>query len=103
MTDSESEALDGILFNLMANSLGVKGSSAIGKRAKSEAKAQLQALLDAARLEGLQQAQSIVLRRTEIPKDAKTPTRDAIVILGEEIANIIQQDIEALQAEKEEL
>lgn len=48
------------------------------------------------RINGMKQAKSRVLRRTEIPSDAREPTRDAIVILGEEIADIIQRDIAAL-------
>jgi hypothetical protein len=51
-----------------------------------------------AEIEGMQQAKSRVLRRTEIPKDAKNPTRDFIVILGEEIARFIDQDIVELEA-----
>lgn len=39
----------------------------------------------------LTEARAVVLRRTEIPKDARNPTRDHIVILGEEIAGLIAQ------------
>ena len=49
-----------------------------------------------ARVEGMNKAKSRVLRRTEIPVGAKNPTRDAVVILGEEIADIIQGDIATL-------
>lgn len=48
-----------------------------------------------------EQAKFRVLRRTEIPKDAREPTRDATVILGEQIADIIQQDIEQLTRQGE--
>ena len=51
---------------------------------------------------GMKQAKSRVLRRTEIPKDAKNPTRDIVVITGEECARIIQQDIDELQTLIEE-
>lgn len=50
-------------------------------------------------INGLRKAKSIVLRRTEIPKDAKEPTRDAVVILGEEIAEIIDQEIRYVSGE----
>lgn len=51
--------------------------------------------------DGMKQAKSRVLRRTEIPKDAKNPTRDATVILGEQIADIIEGDIAALNRQIE--
>jgi hypothetical protein len=54
---------------------------------------------DKARIAGMEQAKSRVLRRTEIPKDARNPTRDSTVILGEQIADIIQGDIDQLKAE----
>lgn len=59
-------------------------------------------LIDA-RIDAVEQARSRVLRRTEIPKDAKNPTRDYVVVLGEEIAGIIEHDITALQAQKQAL
>lgn len=34
---------------------------------------------------------NIILRRTEIPKGARNPTRDAVVILGEELVELISQ------------
>jgi hypothetical protein len=49
-----------------------------------------------AKADGMRLAKSRVLRRTEIPKDARQPTRDFVVILGEEIAAIIDQDIATL-------
>jgi len=52
-----------------------------------------------ARIEGMEQAKSRVLRRTEIPKDAKNPTRDVVVEIGEVCADIIQQDIAELRRE----
>ena len=56
-----------------------------------------------ARIDGMEQAKSRVLRRTEIPKDAKNPTRDYVVILGEQIAQFIDDDIATLkQSQKEE-
>jgi len=56
-----------------------------------------------ARIYGMEQAKSRVLRRTEIPKDAKNPTRDYVVILGEQIAQFIDDDIATLkQSQKEE-
>lgn len=51
------------------------------------------------RIEGMRQAREVVLRRTEIPKGARNPTRDAVVILGEEIADFINQDIAALESQ----
>lgn len=56
----------------------------------------------AAELRGMEKAKSRVLRRTEIPADAKNPTRDATVYLGEEIADIIQRDMDTLRATKPE-
>lgn len=50
---------------------------------------------------GMQKAKSRVLRRTEIPKDARNPTRDFVVILGEEIAGFIDDDIKTLESQKE--
>ena len=67
-----------------------------------QAKAQLQRIYAIERQTGMKQAKSRVLRRTEIPKDAKNPTRDIVVITGEECARIIQQDIDALQTLIEE-
>ena len=52
-----------------------------------------------ARIDGMESAKSRVLRRTEIPRDAKNPTRDWIVILGEEIAGFIDDDITQLSTE----
>lgn len=49
-----------------------------------------------ARIDGMEAAKSRVLRRTEIPADAKNPTRDYVVILGEEIAGFIDADIAEL-------
>lgn len=43
--------------------------------------------------EGLRTARDIVLKRTEIPADARRPTRDAVVILGEEIARLITEEL----------
>lgn len=62
--------------------------------------ADLTVIMDEMRIDGMEQAKSCVLRRTEIAADAKNPTRDAIVILGEEIADIIQRDINALEYPK---
>lgn len=55
---------------------------------------QLVRLFDQAWIDGMEQAKSRVLRRTEIPKGVKNPTRDYVVLLGEEIAGFINQDIE---------
>lgn len=38
----------------------------------------------------LEEAAQIALRRTEIPRDARNPTRDQVVIVGEEIAALIR-------------
>ena len=56
-----------------------------------------------ARIESMQQAKSRVLRRTEIPADAKEPTRDIVVITGEECARIIDLDIDDLTEKLKEL
>lgn len=56
-----------------------------------------QTVEQAARIAGMKTARDRVLRRTEIPKDAKNPTRDMIVVIGEECARIIDEDIAALQ------
>lgn len=56
-----------------------------------------------AEIRGMQNAKNRVLRRTEIPSDAKNPTRDATVYLGEAIADIIQADIESLTAQRKAL
>lgn len=45
-----------------------------------------------AEVAGMERARQIVLRRTEIPRDAKNPTRDAVVVLGEEIADLIKNE-----------
>lgn len=50
-----------------------------------------------AMIDGMTKAKSRVLRSTEIPANAKDPTRDAIVILGEQIAERIDRDITDLQ------
>jgi len=54
------------------------------------------------RIEGMEQAKNRVLRRTEIPRDAKNQTHDLVVITGEECARIIEQDIAALKSGKVE-
>lgn len=48
----------------------------------------------AARIDGLKTAKNLVIARTEIPKDAKNPTRDIVVVIGEECARIIDLRIE---------
>lgn len=69
----------------------------------ANAKQAIEKLLLQERIEGMEQAKSRVLRRTEIPKNAKNPTRDATVYLGEAIADIIDDDIKQLEATKEVL
>lgn len=54
------------------------------------------------RISGMKQARAAVIRRTEIPADAKNPTRDYVVILGEEIASIIDDQVAELKKTKEE-
>lgn len=54
-----------------------------------------------AEIVGMERAKARVLRRTEIPSDAKNPTRDIVVIIGEECARIIDQDIAELNAKRE--
>ena len=61
-------------------------------------KQELEQAVREARIEGMEAAKARVLRRTEIPKDAKNPTRDYVVILGEEIAGFIDQDIKHLHS-----
>jgi len=56
-----------------------------------------------AKIDSMQQAKSRVLRRTEIPADAKEPTRDIVVITGEECAKIIDLDIANLTEKLKEL
>jgi hypothetical protein len=51
-----------------------------------------------AQINGMRLAKARVLRRTEVPKDARNPTRDYVVFLGEQIADIIQTDIDKLKA-----
>jgi transcriptional regulator with XRE-family HTH domain len=55
-----------------------------------------------AKIEGMRKARLRVLRRTEVPKDARNPTRDYVVILGEQIADIIEDDIKQLRSEEKE-
>lgn len=43
----------------------------------------------------------LVIRATEVPADAKNPTRDHIVILGEEIRNMILHDMESPGADRQ--
>lgn len=61
----------------------------------------LERMLLEARKQGMEQAKSQVLRRTEIPRDAKNPTRDIVVVVGEECARIIDEDIKELQGQIE--
>jgi len=63
----------------------------------SEAERQINELIREARIDGMEQAKSRVLRRTEIPKDAKEPTRDIVVEIGELCAEIIDRDIAHLK------
>jgi len=67
-----------------------------------KAAALLSSEVEKARLEGMESAKARVLRRTEIPSDARNPTRDWVVILGEEIAGFIDQDIAELHHNKGE-
>lgn len=98
MNDLDKE-LDEILTAFYKKTLRVDGNT---PNARAEAKAKIQALITRARIDGMRQAQSRVLRRTEIPKDARNPTRDAIVILGEEIAGFIEDDIAQLKGESKD-
>lgn len=54
-----------------------------------ELQAGIEQLLAATRKEALAEAAATIIRRTEIPKDARNPTRDEVVILGEELARLI--------------
>ena len=45
-----------------------------------------------AKEEERKRCRDIILRRTEIPKDARNPTRDSVVVLGEELCNIIDNE-----------
>ena len=50
------------------------------------------------RNDALEEAAQIALRRTEIPRDARKPTRDQVVIVGEEIAQLIREKIREPQS-----
>ena len=67
---------------------------------ENETIAQLETIVREARIDGMEQAKSRVLRRTEIPRDAKNPTRDVVVEIGEVCAEIIQQDIDNLKSKE---
>lgn len=41
---------------------------------------------------------NIILRRTEIPKGARNPTRDAVVLLGEELVELVTHDVTSRDA-----
>lgn len=69
--------------------------------AKALIKSHDQQIALAAKVEGMELAKSRVLRRTEIPRDAKNPTRDYVVILGEQIAQFIDDDIATLKQAQE--
>lgn len=58
--------------------------------------------LEAAKREAIQASAAIVVRRTEIPKEAKNPTRDGVVILGEEIAGLILAQLSHRNQPKQE-
>lgn len=68
--------------------------------------ATLQAHLDdavlAGKIAGMEKAKSRVLRRTEISADAKNPTRDIVVMIGEECARIIEEDVANLQRQQKD-
>lgn len=48
-------------------------------------------------LSGMQLARRIVLRRTEVPKDAKIPVRDETVLAGEACADAIDWNISKIE------
>jgi len=69
------------------------------KRARQAIQSLINRKVVEGKVEATRLARDRVLRRTEIPADAKNPTRDSTVILGEYIADIIQGDIDRLTAE----
>lgn len=93
MKDDGDDQIDDIFEDLMVGHNFEYAAKAIKQLFKTHT---ANAALDA-QISGMQQAKSRVLRRTEIPKDARNPTRDTIVIIGEQIADIIQRDIDALK------
>jgi len=96
---NSSDGLTNVPATLFSDYVMNRVRSLLHKRDKSRD----QRIALEARIDGMEQAKSRVLRRTEIPKDAKNPTRDYVVILGEQIAQFIDDDIATLkQSQKEE-
>lgn len=83
----------------------LEGQTGYFARGKKQAKLALTRLIEAekvkARVEGLREAKQIVIRRTEIPADAKNPTRDQTVIIGEACAEAINYRLAQLSHPKE--
>lgn len=89
-----------VLRIIWARENGERIPMSIVNRQCKELKQLLHSYGDKRELDGMQKAKSRVLRRTEIPADAKNPTRDYVVILGEQIANIIEGDIAELKQQR---
>lgn len=53
--------------------------------------------MNEATIKELEALRKDLLRRTEIPSDAKFPTRDLVVITGEVCADLVQERIKALK------
>lgn len=50
-------------------------------------------VLHTLRTQDLERYKQIILRRTEIPKGARNPTRDATVLLGEELVSLLDKPL----------
>lgn len=58
-----------------------------------EREKEIEAQKQAAQIDVLEKVQALILRRTEIPADAKNPTRDATVQIGELLVDLIEDTL----------
>lgn len=84
-------------YTSIAETIRVEKANRILKRIEERDASRDQQIALAAEIKGMEKAKARVLRRTEIPADAKKPTRDIVVIVGEECARIIGDDIATLK------
>lgn len=90
--------LDDILIKLQnaGTEVGLQGAGEIDpKYSIKEAKQAIALELNKAREGGLLTAKELMLARTRIPADAKNPTRDLTVIIGEECVKVIDMYLES--------
>jgi len=67
----------------------IRDITKLGSIPKSEARRRINEIIEKARQEERDRIIKVILSMTEIPKGARNPTRDAKVIFGEDLINLI--------------